>query len=105
MNILNGRKTGDVFGKTTSFQCNGNGVADYVISSQDLFPRIPQFKFGDYNPWVSEHCPLLYKLNVKNTLLPNEDDLMTEMLGRFNALEEIDESDRELLVSGITTTL
>ena len=75
MNILNGRKTGDVFGKTTSFQRNGNGVVDYVISSHDLFPLIPYFKFGAYIPWVSDHCPLLYKLNVKNTLLANEDDL------------------------------
>ena len=75
MNILNGRKTGDLFGRLTSFQWNGNGVVDYVISSHDLFPHIPYLKVGSYIPWVSDHCPLLYKLSVKNALLSNENDL------------------------------
>ena len=42
--ILNGRKTGDVFGKLTSFQWNGSSVADYVIVSQSIYDNIEYFK-------------------------------------------------------------
>ena len=127
MNILNGRKTGDLFGKTTSFQWNGNGVVDYVISSYDLFPHITYFKIGDYIPWVSDHCPLLYKLSVKGTILSEEDEMedsqqhyyftndaknklretlkSTKISGELKSLEGIDESHLELLATGITTAL
>ena len=127
MNILNGRKIGDLFGRLTSFQWNGNGVVDYVISSHDLFPHISYLQVGSYIPWVSDHCPLLYKLSINNTLPTNEDDLKdsperfyfnnddknrlrvslksTEMSVKFNLLQEIDECDTALLATGITTTL
>ena len=44
--ILNGRKTGDIFGKFTSFQWKGNGVVDYLICSQSLEPDILSMKVG-----------------------------------------------------------
>ena len=36
LNIINGRKTGDPFGKYTCFTWNGNSVVDYLLTS--LFP-------------------------------------------------------------------
>ena len=63
--IVNGRKTGDPFGKITSFQWNGQGVVDYVISSHEIFSRIKYFNIGAYCPWVSDHCPISFKLTVQ----------------------------------------
>ena len=79
--ILNGRKTGDLFGKITSFQWNGKGVVDYVISLHDLYPCVTYLKVGSYSPWLSDHCPLFFKLTshynknteVKDNLSPLPD--------------------------------
>ena len=57
--ILNGRKTGDPWGKITSYRWNGTAVVDYVIISSDIFSKITHFKVGDYSPSVSDHCPLI----------------------------------------------
>ena len=61
--ILNGRKTGDLFGAYTSFQWNGNSVVDYVMASQSLYSSISYFQVGKYIPWLSDHCALRYKLD------------------------------------------
>ena len=45
MIIINGRKTGDPFGKITSYQWNGKAVVDYVISSFELFHNITFLKW------------------------------------------------------------
>ena len=66
MIIINGRKTGDPFGKITSYQWNGKSVVDYVISNVELFHNITYFKVGNYSPFVSDHCPLFYELHAKN---------------------------------------
>ncbi len=60
--ILNGRKMGDPWGKMTSFQWNGSAVVDYVLVSIDIYKNISSFKVGDYSPWVSDHCPLLFEM-------------------------------------------
>ena len=66
--ILNGRKTEDPWGKITSYQWNGSAVVDYVITSLDIFKNITGFKVGDYSPWVSDHCPLLFEMMVSKTV-------------------------------------
>ena len=53
--IINGRKTGDPFGKITSYQWNGKSVVDYATSSSDIFTDITFFKVGNYSPWISDH--------------------------------------------------
>ena len=58
LRIVNGRKTGDLFGKFTSFQPNGNGVVDYLISESNIFEKFSFFKVGEYIPWLSDHCAL-----------------------------------------------
>ena len=66
--ILNGRKTGDPWGKITSYQWNGRAVVDYVLMSCELFDSITYFKVGDYSPWISDHCPLLFEMHSKTAL-------------------------------------
>ena len=39
LNIVNGRKTGDPFGKFTCFKWNGNSVVDYLITSSSVFKK------------------------------------------------------------------
>ena len=67
INIINGRKAGDIFGKITSFQWNGKAVVDYIISSSELLPSITSMRVGNYNPFISDHCPLFIRLNTNNT--------------------------------------
>ena len=62
--ILNGRKIGDPFGAFTSFQTNGNSVVDYLITSDALADEIIKLKIGEFIPWLSDHCPLLYELEI-----------------------------------------
>ena len=64
LSILNGRKIGDVFGNFTCFQWNGNSVVDYVITSELLFKKIPILKVGEFIPWLSDHCPLFFSLEL-----------------------------------------
>ena len=61
--ILNGRKTGDPWGKITSYQWNGRAVVDYVITPGQLFKTVTNVSVGDYSPWVSDHCPLLFEMH------------------------------------------
>ena len=64
--IINGRKTGDLLGNFTSFQPRGNGVIDYTISSQGLFQNILTFHVGGFLPWISDHCPIHYTIDIGN---------------------------------------
>ena len=53
--IVNGRKTGDIFGKYTSFQWNGCWVVDYLLASSPYFDKITKFQVGDSYPWLLDH--------------------------------------------------
>lgn len=64
MAILNGRKTGDLFGKNTSFDWNGKAVVDYAIIPTDLFDNISLFKVGNYVPFLSDHCPIFFEIKT-----------------------------------------
>ena len=63
--ILNGRKTGDIFGKCTSFQWNGSSVVDYVITAASSFYRITTLGIGSFLPWLFNHCPLKFNFTKK----------------------------------------
>ena len=65
LSIINGRKTGDVFGNFTCFQWNGNSVVDYLITSDRIAHKIPNFRVGEFIPWLSDHCPLNFTLELK----------------------------------------
>ena len=86
MLIVNGRKTGDMFGKYTSFQWNGSRVVDYVLSDRNQIQKILDFKVGSFRPWLSDHCPLQYKLSLKRPIkaqLQGEDDSCIDPPDRF----------------------
>ena len=70
--IVNGRKLGDPFGKFTCFQWNGHSVADYLITSHDLFNQIRISKVGEFIPWISDHCPITFELEINSCPEKNE---------------------------------
>ena len=47
--IANGRKTGDLSGKFTCEQYNGNSVVDLCITHRDLLPDLLYFKVGEFD--------------------------------------------------------
>ena len=53
--ILNGRLTGDIFGKLTCHNWNGSSVVDYCIVPYDFLCNISSFTVGEYLPWLSDH--------------------------------------------------
>ena len=55
LNIVNGRKTGDLF---------GNSVVDYLLISESLFSQVSSLVVGELSPWLSDHCPIYYTLEV-----------------------------------------
>ena len=83
LNILNGRKTGDLFGKITSFQWNGQSVVDYALTSNELFPHISYFKVGEYIPWISDHCSLSFKVNIKTPYIKPITENLNNVPDRF----------------------
>ena len=75
INIVNGRKTGDIFGEYTCVKWNGNSVVDYLLTSASAFQKILYFKVGDFLPWLSDHCPLHFTLELSNNIQsPNMQD-------------------------------
>ena len=83
MIFMNGRKTGDPFGKITSYQWNGKAVDDYVISSLDLYQSITCFEVGEYCPFVSDHCPLFYNIHSKRHFMEKSEDTGREAPNLF----------------------
>ena len=62
--IANGRKVGDPFGNYTCIKWNGNSVVDYLLTSKNFFNQVLTFKVGQYEPLLSDHCPLKYCLEI-----------------------------------------
>ena len=57
LRILNGRLTGDLDGKLTSYQRTGAGTVDYGIVSEELLKSILGFQVQTLTPY-SDHCPI-----------------------------------------------
>ena len=126
MVILNGRKTGDVFGKHTSIHWNGKAVVDYAIVPADIFEHVSSFTVGNYAPFISDHCPIFYNIitnNLRRTtpepsleevpksfrLSQDDQTKLKEILGSAAMEERINglchETDPHSLASGISQTL
>ncbi len=75
LNIINGRKTGDLFGNYTCFKWNGNSVVDYLLTSSSLLQNVPLFKVGDFLPWLSDHCPLYFTFEMPRGVSKNISDI------------------------------
>lgn len=61
--IANGRTTGDLSGKYTCEEYNGNSVCDLCITHRDLLPRLMYFRVEEFN-WFSDHAPISLSLKV-----------------------------------------
>ena len=61
LRILNGRLTGDLDGKLTSYQRTGAGTVDYGIASEELLKSILGFQVQTLTPY-SDHCPISVKI-------------------------------------------
>ena len=85
LNILNGKTFGDLFGKYTSFQYNGNSVADYCIVSEDLIEDVIYFHVHDHLPHLSDHAKLSLKLSasVANFSFSAEKDTTYDMQSSY----------------------
>ena len=129
INILNGRKTGDPFGDYTCIKYNGNSVVDYVIASPKVFEKISHFQVGDYLPWLSDHCPLYYTLEMHKNCTNREKECTkskaprhyvwseeskakflqilntAEFTGKLEKYDEVDHSDPNLAVNYVSQVL
>ena len=61
-----------MFGSYTCFKYNGNSVVDYLLTSASLFQQISYFKVGDFLPWLSDHCPIHFTIEIYNKLYNSE---------------------------------
>lgn len=61
LRILNGRVTGDLEGKLTSYQYNGASTVDYGIVIEHLQNIVLGFQVQALTPY-SDHCPITLKL-------------------------------------------
>lgn len=64
--ILNGRTTGDIFGKFTNHNWNGSSVVDYIIVPNEFYDNVSNFSVSDYVPWISDHCMIKTTIKVSN---------------------------------------
>ena len=74
--VVNGRTTGDIFGKFTSHNWNGSSVVDCCIASNSILDNITNFNVGPYIPWLSDHCLISSTLFFGNASLREEIEQM-----------------------------
>ena len=68
LTIANGRVMGDVFGKYTCHQRLGSSVVDYLISPYKSMRNLLEFRVGDIQLLLSDHCPIMATIHLKNVL-------------------------------------
>ena len=99
MAILNGRKTGDIFGKYTSIHWNGKAVVDYGVVPTDLFEEVSYFSVGNYSPFISDHCPIFFEIKAT----PNKKTIPEPKLEESPKFFKIKSEDHEKLVDALKT--
>ncbi|CAG2190183.1 unnamed protein product [Mytilus edulis] len=62
LRILNGRTIGDSIGKTTYHNYIGASIDDYCICNSNFLQNIVSFKVDEFNPILSDHCPIHVKI-------------------------------------------
>lgn len=62
LRILNERTIGDSSGKSTLHTYNGVSIDDYCICNSDFLPNILSFSVGQFQPLLSDHCPISVKM-------------------------------------------
>ena len=79
LTIANGRTLGDFFGKFTCHQKKGSSVVDYLITPWKNLDNILEFKVGDINSILSDHCPIMATLHLDKAIR-HEQDQTVKML-------------------------
>jgi exonuclease III len=67
LRILNGRTTGDKFGKLTFQNSNGTSVIDYALISENALHRVADFSVADFNEF-SDHAPITVILTCASVI-------------------------------------
>ena len=68
LTIANGRVMGDIFGKYTCHQVRGSSVVDYLITPHKSIHNLLEFRVGDIQLLLSDHCPIMATLNLNSAL-------------------------------------
>ena len=79
MTILNGRKSGDLFGKYTSIHWNGKAVVDFGIVPADSYEAVTSFSVRNYAPFVSDHCPIFFDLRSLGKKATKQNENLKEL--------------------------
>lgn len=77
LRILNGRTFGDLHGKFTSYQYNGNSVIDYCLCSEEQMPNILYFHVDDPILRLSDHSKISVRLMANFWKDENKDSLQS----------------------------
>ena len=83
MYVVNGRKLGDTFGKSTCFQWNGISVAEYLIAQKHTFDMINYLKIQALKPSLSDHCALTFSLEIANSSLEQDKTKLYSLPGKY----------------------
>ena len=82
LRIINGRTTGDLYGKHTCITYNGYSVVDYTIVSQEWLKCISIFQVDKFTA-LSNHCPIVCSLCAHcNYYMPGKPDGLNIMLSK-----------------------
>ena len=103
LTIANGRTVGDLYGKYTCHQKRGSSVVDYLIAPHKTLHNISQLKVGDFTPLLSDHCPIMATILLKQSLRVDQEKVveMRNLPRRIQWNEEKIEAFQEMLRSGI----
>ena len=81
LKILNGRCLGDITGKFTSFQYNGNSVVDYGIVSDSFLAKVLFFHVHDPLPYLSDHAKITVQVGAnfdENVVIDRDTTLVSK---------------------------
>ena len=90
--IVNGRKLGDTFGKSTCFQWNGTSVVDYLLAPKCTFDMINYLEIQPLKPSLSDHCSLTFSLKISNLSLEQDKTKLYSLPGKYKWDEEANTS-------------
>ena len=73
----------NLFGEKTCFWWNGSSLIDLVICSSLLFTTISYLQVGEFLPWLTDHCPVSFSLNVNTMVMQSTKIKPSEVSGKL----------------------
>ena len=73
LTIANGRTMGDLFGKYTCHQTRGSSVVDYLITHYKSIHNLIEFRVGEFQPLLSDHCPIKATICLDSVMKCNQE--------------------------------